>query len=258
MMRWVFAGLVLANIGLLMWASWFRAEPGGALAPRPVFHPELMVPITTPGVALKSRRNEKTEAPLIATKPRLRCVTVGPFLPDTAGAVATWMASERLEVSRRPEERRLENSFWVHLGPFENRKMAEARLKELAKMGIRDLLVMQDAQGEAAISLGLFSQADNARQRLDELAKKGIEAKLEIRYRNETVIWLDLRLPEPADEPVARLRGRDWGAGTVEVRDGVCPTESPVTPAQPVVPQAPSAPQTPATPPAPATTNTPG
>lgn len=245
MMRWVFAALVLANIGLLMWASWHRFDPGSTVSPRPLLHPELMVPISTPGIALKSRRNEKRAPPLVATKPKMRCVTIGPFPPGAAEAAAVWLAGARLEHARRSEERRSESSYWVHLGPFENRKQAEARKLEIERLGIRDVLIMPDAEGQVAISLGLFSQPENARNRLQELAGKGITAKQEIRYRSESLVWFDLRVPEPANEPVAALRRRDWGSA-VEVQDGACPAETP------------AAPQPPAAPPEPAATHTPG
>lgn len=230
MTRWLFAALVLANIGLFMWASWYRIDPGGTLPPRPLFHPELMVPLSTPGVALKSRRNEKNETPLVPAKPKMRCVGVGPFPAESAEPAASWLTAERLEHARRSEERKVESSFWIHLGPFENRKLAEQRLKELERLGVRDLLIMPDSQGEVAISLGLFSQVDNARNRMQQLADKGITAKQEIRYRTENWFWFDLRLPEPADEPVSKLRARDWGSG-VEVQDSPCPAEAPVPPA---------------------------
>ena len=231
MMRWVFAALVLVNIGLLMWASWYRSDPGSTIAPRPVFHPELMVPLTTPGVALKSRRNDKPDAPpLVASKPRLRCVSVGGFPAEMVEATLVWFATEKLETIRRSEEQRVENSYWVHIGPFETRKRAEQRLKDLERLGIHDMLIMSDAQGEIAISLGLFSQTENARHRREELASKGVETKQETRYRNELLSWFDLRLPEPAGDIVARLRGRDWSVVGIEVRDGSCPVESSVLP----------------------------
>jgi hypothetical protein len=229
MMRWVFAALVLANLGLIMWASWYRDSGGETIAARPVHHPELMVPLTTPGVALKSKRNEKAEAPLVAAKPRPRCVDIGPLAKEAAASAASWLQSEKVEHSTRTEERRVESSTWVYLGPFENKKQAEQRLREIKKLGLKDVLIMNDAQGEVAISLGLFSQPENARGRVEEVAKKGIEAKQEVRFRNETLNWLDLRLPEPADAALTRLRSRDWGAG-VEVRDAACPAEAPPTP----------------------------
>ena len=237
-MRWVFAVLVLANLGLLMWASWHRDSGGETIAARPVHHPELMVPLTTPGVALKSKRNEKAEAPLVAAKPRPRCVDIGPLAKEAAASAVGWLQSEKVEHSVRTEERQVETSTWVHLGPFENKKQADQRLRELQKSGLKDVLIMNDAQGAPAISLGLFNQPENAKKRMEELAQKGIAAKSEVRTRNETFTWLDLRLPEPADAALGRLRQRDWGTGA-EVRDAVCPAEpqpSPV-PAPAAVPE---------------------
>lgn len=223
MMRWLFAVLVLANIGLLMWATWYRDGAGEATPPRPIFHPEQMVPLTTPGVALRARKNERVEAPLAAAKPRPRCVSIGPFTSiQTADPAAARLAGEKLSGARRSEERKSESSYWIHLAPFANRKAAEQRRKELEQLGIREVLVMQDANGKPAVSLGLFTQADNAQSRLQELAQKGVTAQQEVRFRTESLTWFDLRLPEPADAVLEPLRAIDWGAPGIEVRDAPC------------------------------------
>lgn len=225
MMRWLFAALLLANVGLLMWASWYREAPGESIQPRPEFHPELMVSLNAPGVALRTRRNERSEPPLVVAKPRPRCVALGPFPAEAADKAAAWLGAEKLEAAHRTEDRRVESNYWIHLGPFAARKEAERRKRQLERLGIRDLLIMTDSQGKIAISLGLFSQADNAQSRLQELAQKGVDAQQEIRYRTDTLTWFDLRLPEPADEAVERLRHQDWGATGVEVGDAPCPAE---------------------------------
>ena len=226
MMRWGFAVLVLANVGLLMWATWYRGGVGEARAPNPVFHPEQMVPLSTPGVALRARKNERTEPSLVAAKPRPRCVSIGPFVSaELADKAVLRLTQEKQIATRRSEERKLEGSYWIHLAPFTSRKQAEQRLKELERLGIRDVLIMADADGNPAISLGLFAQADNAQKRLQELAQKGVPAQQEIRYRTENLAWCDLRLPEPADAALERLRAIDWGAPGVEVRDEPCAPE---------------------------------
>ena len=223
MMRWGFALLVLANIGLLMWATWYREGIGEARQPNPVFHPEQMVPLSAPGVALRARKNDRSEPSLVAAKPRPRCVSIGPFASaELADKAVARLTEEKQIATRRSEERKLEGSYWVHLAPFTSRKQAEQRLKELERLGIRDVLIMQDADGNPAISLGLFTQADNAQKRLQELVEKGVQAQQEIRYRTENLAWFDLRLPEPADTALERLRAVDWGASGVEVRDAPC------------------------------------
>jgi hypothetical protein len=227
MRRWLFAALVLANIGLLMWATWYREAPDESLQPRPLLHPESMVPLNTPGVALRARKAVRSEPPLAVAKPRPRCVTVGPLAGIPANQAAAWFGSENLEAVRRSEETKIESSYWIHLAPFATRKEAEQRKREIEKLGVRDVLIMQDPQGAIAVSLGLFTQAENARNRMHELAEKGVKAQQEIRYRTETTSWFDLRLPEPADKAVGRLRRRDWGAAGVEVRDAPCAPDAP-------------------------------
>lgn len=227
MMRWLFAVLVLANIGLLMWATWYRDGAGDVTPPRPLFRPEQMLPLSAPGLTLRARKNERLETPLAAAKPRPRCVNIGPFTSSSnADLAAARLTQEKLNGVRRSEERKSENSYWVYLTPFASRKQAEQRLKELERLGVREILIMQDASGQPAISLGLFNQADNAQKRLQELAQKGVTAQQEIRYRTETLTWFDLRLPEPADAELERLRTIPWEAPGIEVRDALCALES--------------------------------
>ncbi len=223
MMRWGFAALVLANIGLLMWATWYREGVGEVRQPNPVFHPELMVPLSAPGVALQARKSERPRTSLVAAKPRPRCVSIGPFATaELADMAQARLTEAKQAATRRSEEHKTEGSYWVHLAPFANRKQAERRLKEVERLGIRDVLIMPDAQGKPAISLGLFMSAENAQKRQQELAQKGVQAQLEVRYRTENLTWFDLRPPEPADAALGRLRAIGWGVPGVEVRDEPC------------------------------------
>ncbi|MDH4133742.1 MAG: SPOR domain-containing protein [Gammaproteobacteria bacterium] len=226
MMRWLFAVLVLVNLGFLMWASWFRDSPDEAVAARPLFHPELMVPLKTSPAALKARKTERNEAPLAAAKPRPRCVTFGPLADADAGKAAAWLNDEKIAGTRRSESRKVDSAFWVYLSPYATRKEAEARRRELERLGFREHLIMKDSEGRIAVSLGLYSSAENAEHRIQELAKKGISARREVRQKDESVNYFDLRLVEPADEAFARLRAQAWGSTAVEVRDASCVPES--------------------------------
>jgi hypothetical protein len=177
-------------------------------------------------VALRARKSERSEPSLVAAKPRPRCVSIGPFAAAELADKALVRLTEAQQIAtRRNEERKLESSYWVYLAPFTGRKQAEQRVKELGRLGVRDVLIMPDADGKPAISLGLFTQADNAQKRLQELAGKGVQARQEIRYRTENLAWFDLRLPEPADAALQRLRAIDWGVPAVEVRAEPCAPE---------------------------------
>lgn len=226
MMRWIFAALVLANLGLLMWASWFREAPGEQVVARPLYHPELMVPLKAAPSSLKARTNERAEAPLAAAKPRPRCVTFGPLDDAAADKAAAWLIGEKIAGERRSELQKTESGHWVYLAPFATRKAAEGRRRELDRLGFREHLIMKDSEGRIAISLGLYTSAENARNRLKELAEKGVTAQQETRYKSEKINYFDLRLVEPANEALSRLRAQGWAGTGAEVRDMPCAPEN--------------------------------
>lgn len=226
MMRWIFAALVLANVGLLMWASWFREAPGERIVARPLYHPELMVPLKAGSSSLRARKSERAEAPLAEAKPRPRCVTLGPLSDAAADKAAAWLAGEQVSATRRDETQKTESGHWVFLAPFATRKEAEAQRRELDRVGLREHLIMKDSEGRIAISLGLYTSAENARNRLKELTEKGVTAQLETRYKSEKVHYFDLRLAEPADETLSRLRAQGWAGSGAEVRDTPCAPEN--------------------------------
>lgn len=225
-MRWIFAVLVLANLGLLMWASWFREAPGERIVARPLYHPELMVPLKAAPSSLKERTSARTEAPLAAAKPRPRCATLGPLTDAAADKAAAWLASEEISGDRRSELQKTENSHWVYLGPFATRKQAEARRRDLDRLGFHEHIIMKDDEGRIAISLGLYSSAGNARNRLKELAEKGVTAQMKTRYKSEQMNYFDLRLAEPADETLSHLRAKRWDGAGAAVRDTACAPEN--------------------------------
>lgn len=226
MMRWIFAALVLANLGFLMWASWFREAPGERIVARPLYHPELMVPLKAGSSTLKARTTERAEAPLAEAKPRPRCVTLGPLAAAAADKAATWLAGEQVSARRRDETLKTESGHWVFLAPFATRKEAEARRRELDRLGLHEHLIMKDSDGRMAISLGLYTSAENARNRMKELAEKGVTAQQETRYKSEKMSYFDLRLVEPADEALSRLRAQGWAGAGAEVRETPCAPEN--------------------------------
>ncbi len=225
MMRWIFAALVLANLGLLMWASWYREASDARIVARPLYHPERMVPLKAAPASLKARTNARVEAPLAAAKPRPRCAILGPLADAAADKVAAWLASEEISGERRSEMQKTESGHWVYLGPFAARKQAETQRRELDRLGFREHLIMKDSEGRVAISLGLYSSAGNARNRLKELAEKGVTAQMETRYKNEKINYFDLRLVEPADGTLSQLRAQRWEGAGAEVHDTPCAPE---------------------------------
>ena len=240
-LRWVFAILVLGNIGLLMWGTWYRESPlAQDRAPLPAVNAERMIPLTAPGVALRPRHEPAPKKPPPEPTPvqeppaPKHCVSVGPYESEEL----LKQAGKRLEAAKlahgaRTEGSRIESSYWISLPKAKNRKAAERRLKELTGLGITDHYIMQEPGMENVISLGLYTQADNARNRMADLEKRGIKAQQEIRYRTRTLYWLDLDTGKPT-ELGASLRKLGWAEGDIQVRDQACGEEMVGPPPAPV------------------------
>ncbi len=240
-MKWTFAALVLLNIGLLMWASWFREE-GGELGrgPRPPVNAEKMVPLLTPGLVLQPRpAGVARPEPLIAVEREAAasveksCQAIGPF---ETRAQAT-RAGAKLEALRlayvvRPVEERIESGYWVFLPPLATRAEAEEKLKELSARGIKDHYLVREAGMVNAISLGVFAQRRNAERRKQELAVKGIQTNLAPHPRTRTVYRLNLRAGELSAEQLEALNQTEWDVPGVRLQPGDCGEGSSGSPAR--------------------------
>lgn len=234
-LRWSFAVLLLLNIGLLMWARWYRVAPmDETRTPLPAVNAERMIPLSAPGLALQARpvvHKPPTPAASAAltpeppAKPR-NCVSIGPFESnELAQQSSKRLTDAKLAYVARTDANRIESSYWIYLPRLPNRKAAENRQKELTRLGLTDHYIMQDAGMENVISLGLFTQLDNARNRMEELAKKGIKAKQETRYRTRTLYWLDLVTDNPS-ELMAGLKKMGWTENEIQLRAQACGDEA--------------------------------
>ena len=236
-LRWLFAILILGNIALFMWASWYRISPlEEGRAPLPPVNADRMALLTTPGLILRPRPVENKTPPAASaaappsTEKRHACVSLGPFeTSELAEQAGKRLAEAKLDYARREGADRIESSYWIYLPPLANRKAADAQREELARLGISDHYIMQEPGMENIISLGLFSQIDNARHRLEELAAKGIHAKQETRYRARTLYWLDIPTDLP-DDLMTQLKKMNWSGVELHARAAAC-GEPPAVPA---------------------------
>ncbi len=229
-MKWLFSALLLANIGLFMWASWYKdsgVEP--VRKPRPPVNAEKMLPLTTPGLKLTPRPAGGDRLELLTPTEREAlgsekfCYTIGPFESREAALKAGAFLDEmRLEYGTRTAEDKSESSYWVFIPPLASRQEAQAKVKELAKLGFKEHFVTQEAGRDNAISLGVFGQRENAESLMGELKSKGIEAKLETRYRLRLLHWLNLRAADLTEGQVESLAQIDWGPAEIRVRQAAC------------------------------------
>ncbi len=237
-MKWVFAILVLANLGFWLWATGIREpEEQPIVSARPALAAEKMRLLSEPGVTLAPRPKpqppparpagqEAAQAQEARRDAAGACYRVGPFTDaesaDKAGAALT-----RLNISfvREIEEQRRVASQRVYLPPFPTKEAAEAKRKELTRLGFRDHALIEEEGMQHAVSLGVFSVEANARRHMKALAAKGIEARIEPLYQIRTGYWLALRLDAPASDhdPLAALREHRWEAPNVRLIEAACP-----------------------------------
>jgi hypothetical protein len=222
-LKWVFGALVLANLGLWMWASWYRVpvvEVNRAVR-APIAAEKLRL-LNEPGVKLQPRKSPPpAHAELSANAPQV-CFHIGPFLnADLAAKAEKSLNKLKLLFGRRSEEAKTISGYLVYLPPISSKAAIERKRKQLTRLGFKDHAVMQEEGFRNAISLGRFSVEANADSRVQKLAAKGIQAKVQTLYQSQTLYWLDITAPVPA-ETAAKVKEIDWGAKDVQAQETAC------------------------------------
>lgn len=233
-MKWIVGALVLANVGLLMWGSWYHAplvdlDP---IKPRPTVAQEKMKLLSEPGARLVLRAPTAASAiPPNDVSANANCFQLGSFptlekARFAAGRLDIW----GLSYSRVAEFETLGPSYRVYLPPFPSKEAAERKRRELAKLGFSDHAVIQQEEGmENAISLGIFSVEQNAIARAQQLARRNVDALIQPIPNVHPVYWLTLSAPaidgQIGATPLARFTEEDWGVVNVSLRPAVCGVE---------------------------------
>ena len=134
--------------------------------------------------------------------PEPLCSTIGPFdTRESAETLATELGGRGLAVELRPTRSREPAGYWVYL-PVADRRAGQAAAERLVAAGVRDYFV-----GPDFVSLGIYRDRATAERRDRELHALGYDTRMEPRFRNREVYWLDVR--EPAE---ARLGAEAWAA----------------------------------------------
>jgi hypothetical protein len=121
-----------------------------------------------------------------------RCYTLGPFEEIRAAeSLLIRIQNAGFEVSRRAITEQEPIRYWVYLPSVGSRSGASKIAKELASKGIKDNYVITEKENKHAISLGLFSKPTGARHRYQKIQALGYQPKMEVRFRDKTIYWLD-------------------------------------------------------------------
>ena len=112
---------------------------------------------------------------IVASSPNDACMSVGRFRkPHALDEAQTWLRSHGakiVDVSQESDET-IEN-YRVYLPPFESRRSASEKMRELQSQGVRDIAVIPSGSLKNAVSLGVFASKKNLERRVAHLEKLG-------------------------------------------------------------------------------------
>ncbi len=222
--KWLFALLILVNVGLWLWMTGFRQGDSAAVeGPRPAIQPEKLRLLTEPGVRVQERAPEAPASPALANA--AGCYRLGPFADDAAtGKAISVLKQIPLAYERQQEEESVVTGYRVYLPPLPTREATEKKRRQLTRLGFKDHSVIQEEGLQNAISLGQFTVEANAQKHLRALTAKKIEAKVQTLTQTRTRHWLALGPAENLGGALPRLREIDWGATGAKVEETPCQT----------------------------------
>jgi len=213
-MRLFVIGLVILNLAYFIWQGLGDKEQtpekpaiarGTAEVPlllrlNEVDNPPSPTSPVPTALQLPGEQPVTSPAPMV---PGRYCYTLGPFVDaEIVEQTKGQLLASGVTADIRETKERKQRGYWVYLPSFPSREEALAASRELAANGLRDYFIINDEKNKHAISLGLFSKKRGSERRLEEVQAMGFEPKLETRFREEKVFWLDYETVEPFEDLV--------------------------------------------------------
>ncbi len=232
MRRWIFALLVLLNLGLLIWGV-FYIEVERAETPElpPEIAPEKMRLLKKEAVRSKTRAARIVDAdlkPVVSTVSTpsgaagsLDCYAIGP-LTEVSQVQRIEQGLGGRSFHRREEAAHVVTGYRVYLPSFATREEAERKRRELTKLGFKDHALLQEEGFQNALSLGLFSVEENAQARIQSLAEKGILAQMQKLDQTRVLYWIEFARAETAVDERTELKGLVDGIPGANVHELTC------------------------------------
>lgn len=196
-MKWLFSGLLLANMGMWMWGNWYVTGPVApvALQARQEIAPEKMLTLEELDQKKLSQRTSPvpSQKKLTDVTPPRSCYRIGPFPRERdIRSVRKWLAD--YVVSAVPVEKEQEvTSYRVYIRPLPSTAVANEMRKKLTRAGFRDHALMYEPGMRNAISLGVFSVKKNAVKHINKLKKKGFKASRQTVVKYQSQYFIDIK-----------------------------------------------------------------
>jgi hypothetical protein len=199
-MRLLFLFLVLVNGLVYLWYT-LHQQPASASShtltgnhPKLVLLSELpdksrVVPMPVTAVSVEEPEPEQSVRSVV----KRSCYTLGPFMnDDDLSEAAKALIQSGRPIEKRASDKKEQIGYWVFIPPFPNREAALSKGEELKLLGEKHLYVVKKPEKyRNAISLGVFKGKTNAERRYRQMKNLGFDVKLEGRYRQNPVYWID-------------------------------------------------------------------
>jgi len=216
-MRIVVLLLVIANLTLFAYTRLDDASRGEGGRLKQQIQPDKIKLLTPPQVAALGPAKMAALADV--------CIEWGPLSDvERVKAVADL---EPLQLGRLLSQRRVDvdSVYWVSLGPFANKSLADRRSADLRAQGITDVSTIDGGRGQFAVSLGMFRTELAARARADALLRQGI-GPTRVEPRAQTMAQTMLVVRDPQQNVVTRFRELQLQYSGSDLKVGACPTAS--------------------------------
>lgn len=212
--------LILANVGIYLWATGVEPPEPVLVPPPPIALPAMRLvqetaPAPRPGVPA-------ADAAAAAARP---CQRIGPILqPAEADALSRELARIKLPHRQNVQNERQIRRWRVYLGPYPDSGAMESRRAELKKAGITDQYVKRESDGREILSLGIFSQSALADRYVQELRDKGVHPLIRPEdFPLGSVIWIELTDAEANARAAEALKALRYPDSRTALREAPCP-----------------------------------
>lgn len=236
-MKWLFLLLLIVNIAVFAWGYQHEqipkpvVEAGGDLGnmrliselaekntaesetepePEPEQEGEAeSQPVTeteekVASVEAKSEKTASEDVPEQSAKPQTgavavrKCGVIGPLKDrQEAKDIVEDLNQTELEAKLERKIEKEQIGFWVVIPPVEDGSQAQAKIDELAKVGVEDIWHFRGGGMKNAISLGMFAKKENAEKLSQEVLAKGFETEMRPRYINRTSYLVRFAISKP-------------------------------------------------------------
>lgn len=217
MLRWLFIGLLLANVTILMWGLWHRTGDQTGIPRRDDYRAGKMRLLDDPEVVKRKRLPGSQPAVGKLKEVNLvgRCFRIGPFASSKSINKATRQLKQLGVTARLRRERVRVTSYRIYLPPQKTKAAARRLQRRLYYRGFRDTYILSEPGLKYAVSIGVYTRKKNAQKVIKRLQRKGFRPRQQVDALRRRVSWLDVQTTKLTLDTLIK---RPWGGPDVRVR----------------------------------------